>query len=217
MPYVIRPPVRKMSLALAFAAAVICSVLVPTFAQADDDDGGSYGSYESRCPDISVSTPFSIFGDLSDYALVDGGDFESGVESWSLSRASVVSGNESYYVGGTGHGKALSIQPFGKATSSRLCVDYRYPHFRFFARHTDGPFGLLIVRARWTEGDDTEYATLGLLGSSGYASWSPTNLLPLAERLSLTDRNGTQHIRLVFTPLAGTWEIDDVYVDPYRR
>ena len=73
------------------------------------------------------------------------------------------------------------------------------------------------VRARWTEEDDVDYETLGFLAGSDHRSWSPTEMLPLAERLRLTDRSRTQHVRLVFTPLVGTWQIDDVYIDPYRR
>jgi hypothetical protein len=215
MPYVFRPPVRKMSWLGALAAAALFIFLLPSMARADDDDGGSYYT-ASPCPDVAVSNPFSVFGDYSDYTLVRGGDFESRADDWSLSRAGVVSGNESYYVGGESDSRSLSIGMFGKATSPRFCVDDRYPHFRFFAR-SSSPYGLLMVRARWTEDDDTEYETLGFLGGSVYGSWAPTAMLPLAEMLRLTDRRRTQHVRLVFTSLAGTWQIDDVYVDPYRR
>lgn len=213
MPYVIRPPVRKMSLAGALAFVAICTLLGPSAARADDDDS-SYS--RSACGPVAVSNPFSIFGDYLDYTLVDGGDFESGADDWSLNRAGLVDGNESYYVGGDADTSSLRIGMFGKATSRPFCVDYRYPHFRFFAR-SEGPYGLLLVRARWTEDDDVEHETLGILAGSDHRSWSPTEMLPLAEVLRLTDRMETQHVRLVFTPLLGSWLIDDVYVDPYRR
>jgi hypothetical protein len=215
MPYVIRPPVRKLYMTGALAIAAILTLLAPSLARADHSDGYSY--VQSSCGDVAVSNPFAGFGDLFDYSLVEGGDFESGTDGWSLSRAGIVDGNESYFVGGESDSKSLSVGVFGKATSPRFCVDDRYPHFRFFARHTGGSYGLLVVRARWTEGDDVEQETLGLLGGSGYASWSPTEMLPLASMLRLTDWRRTQHVRLVFAPLAGTWQIDDVYVDPYRR
>jgi hypothetical protein len=211
MPYVIRPPVRKMSLAGALAFIALCTLLAPSPARAEHRDRN-----RSVCGPVEVSNPFSVFGDHLDYSLVDGGDFESDADGWSLSRARVVSGNESYYVGGAEDTSSLSIGMFGKAASPSFCVDYRYPHFRFFAQ-SEGPHGLLLVRARWTDDDDVEHESLGLLAGSDFQSWAPTDMLPLARRLRLTDRRRTQHVRLVFTSLLGSWQIDDVYVDPYRR
>lgn len=213
MPYVIRPPVRKMSLAGALAFVAICTLLAPSPARADYGDS----SYSSACGPVPISHPFSVFGDFSDYTLIDGGNFETDADGWSLSRAGIVSGNESYYVGGEADTSSLRIGMFGKATSRRFCVDYRYPHFRFFAKLAEGSHGLLLVGARWTEGDDVGYATLGILAGSDHRSWAPTEMLPLADLLRLTDQGRTQHVRLVFTSLLGSWQIDDVYVDPYRR
>jgi hypothetical protein len=216
MPYVIRPPVRKLQAAAFLAVALICALMVPALARADDDDDDSSYSL-SACGPVQVSNPFSIFGDYADYSLVEDGHFESGHGDWSRSGAYVVSGNESYYVRSAADDSSLSIRSWGRATSPRFCVDTNYPHFRFFARHSAGTYGLLWVRARWTEDDDVESATLGFLSGSDFVSWAPTEMLPLAEKLDLTDRRRTQHIKLVFTSLAGTWQIDDVYVDPYRR
>lgn len=215
MPYVIRPPVRKMSWVGALALAAIIALLAPSLARADHSESYTTSS-GLGCDPVSVSQPFGIFGDYSDYYLADGGDFESGAPGWTLYGAEVVSGNETYYVGGAGHANSLRVGHWGRAVSNPFCVDARHPHFRFFAR-SSSDYGLLLVRARWTEGDDSEHVTLGLLGASGYQSWSPTAMLPLADPLRLTDTDRTQHIRLAFTALAGTWRIDDVYVDPYRR
>jgi hypothetical protein len=222
VPYVIRPPVRKLSLAGALAILAACVLLVPSLARADDDDDDrprGYGSSNgpSRCEPVPVANPFSIFGDVSDYTLVGNGDFESGTGGWSLSRARVVGGNAPLQVRDALDGSSLSISPFGSATSPRFCVDNSYPHFRFFARLSQGTSGALWVRARWTEGDDVEQETLGYLSGSDYLTWAPSQMLPLAERVKLTDRKRTQNVRLVFRALFGTWQIDDVYVDPYRR
>ena len=61
----------------------------------------------------------SRFGDRAHYKLVQGGVFEGAPHGWTLSGgATVVSGNESYNVGGSGHGKSLKL-PSGSRASPR--------------------------------------------------------------------------------------------------
>ncbi len=53
-----------------------------------------------------------------------------------------------------------------------------------------------------------------LPGDLGGSSWHPTVAMPiLANLLTLGDRTNA---RFRFTPLLGSWQIDDVYVDPTR-
>ena len=54
-----------------------------------------------------------------------------------------------------------------------------------------------------------------LPGDLGGSAWHPTVAMPfLANLLTLGDRT---NVRFRFTPLLGSWQIDDVYVDPMIR
>ena len=209
MPYVIRPPIRRMRALAALLAAGLCALVLPL---------SSARAAETGCADVPVSNPFSLFGDYADYFLVKRGDFESDTRGWKLDEAKVVGGNESYFVGGSGDSNSLLIHSFGSVVSAQFCIDVRHPHMRFFARQTDGSDGLLSVKARWSDALNLpREATLGVLPGAAYTSWTPSDLVMLAGMVALTDPGETQSVQLVFTPLSGTWRIDDVYVDPYRR
>jgi len=208
MPYVIRPPVRKMSLAGVLAAVVLCMLLAPAASRADTTS-------TAQCPNVNLLNPFGIFGDGANYTPVANGDFENGLGDWSVYGGNVVSGNEPYNIGNSTDSNSLSIQSGGKAVSPAFCVDTGYPYFRFFARNQNGFSSLMKVKARWTVGDQTVEETLGYLLGGNYKSWSVSDLLPLCDRVDL--QNGTQQVRLVFMSLTGNWQIDDIYIDPYRR
>jgi hypothetical protein len=198
-----------MSLAGALVAVVLCLLLAPAMSKADTTSS-------SQCPDVSLSNPFGIFGDLANYTPVADGHFENGTGDWSLyGSTSVVPVNEPYFIRSSSDSNSLQIGSGAKAVSSAFCVDTGYPYFRFFARNPSGGFGTLKVKARWTVGDYQQEETLGYLWGASYRSWSVSDLLPLCDRIDL--QNGTQNVRLVFQSLSGTWQIDDVLIDPYRR
>jgi hypothetical protein len=198
-----------MSLAGALVAVVLCLLLAPAMSKADTTSN-------AQCPDVSLANSFSIFGDLANYTPVADGHFENGLGDWSVSgSASVVPVNEPYYIRSGGDSNSLQIRDGAKAVSSAFCVDTGYPYFRFFARNPSGGFGTLKVKARWTVGDTQQEETLGYLWGASYRSWSVSDMLPLCDRIDL--QNGTQTVRLTFQSLSGNWQIDDVYIDPYRR
>jgi hypothetical protein len=210
MPYVIRPPVRRMIPTAALFVAAAFALLFPALSSAVTPTG---------CADVAVSNPFSIFGDNADYFLAKKGDFETDTKGWNFSPGTkIVNDNESYDVGGNSDTKSLSIQPSGRVVSTHFCIDERYPHVRFFAKQSDGSDGLLSVSARWSDALNVQQEVpLGTLAGSGFSSWAPSSLMVMAGVVQLTDQGNTQSVQLVFTPLSGTWQIDDVYVDPYRR
>jgi len=75
MPYVIGPRrVRKLAIAL-FGAALLAGV-VPVAADA-------------ACASSATSNAFAEYNDNASYALVQGGNFESGAPGWSLSGVNV--------------------------------------------------------------------------------------------------------------------------------
>ena len=85
MPYVIRPRGIRRMIGVLLGAAALISLLVPVAAKA-------------ACPTQPTSQPFQQFGDSADYFLAPNGGLESGSTGWKLSKASVVTGNETFYV-----------------------------------------------------------------------------------------------------------------------
>jgi hypothetical protein len=188
--------------AAAFAAPAQAGLLVPTV---------------PKCADQKIETPFVKWGDRSNYVLAPGGSFESGAPGWSLSGASVVSGNESFKVGGASHTRALSIKPNGYATSGQICVGLEHPTLRFFARSSGPALSTLAVEMRVkTSLGLTVSLPLGLVTSS--SAWKPSPIILVVENLLAATSGGYTNISVRFRPVGGaTWTIDDVYLDPKRR
>lgn len=171
------------------------------------------------CPDAQLSQPFLRFLDPAYYVLAPDGGFESNAAGWKLSGASVVSGNESFYLRATSDSRSLRLPAGSSATSPASCVTMLSPTLRLVVRNTGSLLSTLKVEALYTD-------SVGLLRTTpvavltGTGSWQPTLPLPLLTNLTalplLTD--GAFRVRLRFTPLGlgGNWSIDDVYVDPYQ-
>lgn len=201
---------RLLSAGLAATTGLLAAALAPAAAQA-----GTILQTASNCPTETLSQPFLPWGDPSEYTLVPGGSFESGTPSWSLSGgAAVVSGNESYYVGGSSDDQSLSLPAGSSATSVPMCIAADDPDMRFFDRNTGDPGGTLDVAVNFaTVFGSTVSLPVGHLTGSG--EWAPTLPVPVvANDLALS---GQTPVTFTFTPSGGDWQIDDVYVDPNGR
>lgn len=108
-------------------------------------DGGSGswlvdGVYMSRtatpaCADVQATPVFAPWGDWDQYVALTGGTFE-GPLSWATTgETAIVSESNPHPIGGSGR-RALKISGMGSATSPPMCLDSRYPHFRFFAQRS---------------------------------------------------------------------------------
>ena len=172
------------------------------------------------CGNQTETQPFSQWGDSSQYVAVPGGSFEAGSPAWALTGgASVVSGNESYYVGGAGDSHSLSLPAGSTATSPAICTSIYHPTLRLFVRNTGDPSSRLKVEALYP----------GLLGGvqvaqigsiSGSSSWSPTptTALTVQNLLATVSVNQTAiAFRFVPADSAGKWSIDDAFVDPFCK
>ena len=202
MPHVIRRP-KPLAALLAAAVAVLA---VPGVASA------------AGCPSTPTTKAFAVFGDNANYSLAPNGAFETGTSGWTLSGASVASGNESYKVHGSADAKSLTINPTGTAVSPAFCVSVDHPTFRFFLRRTSGTWGGLAVRLRWR--DATGYTNETTVASLDQPSaWAPTPSLKLGSTLPLWQSGQTLSVQIVFDPenYGGAFAIDDVYIDPYTR
>jgi hypothetical protein len=170
----------------------------------------------ASCPAQSLSTPFSQWGDTNSYYLVPGGSFEgtSDQVGWTLSGASLTPGNEPFYVDDSGDSQSLTIPAGGSATSPYFCVDDTMSSLRFFAQEATAGSDLQ-VQALVQTADGVRTAPVADLADGSMSSWAPTD--PIIPNGSVPD-GATLSVALQFSvpQSSGSWEIDDVYVDPYR-
>jgi hypothetical protein len=203
MPLVIHPRVRKV--AGRIAATTCVAVFVST------------GAAFAACRPQPLTTPFAQWGDTSSYFLVPGGSFEGppGQVAWSLSNARLTPGNEPFHVNGSADSRSLTINSGGSGTSPSFCEDNTMPYLRFFARQT-APGSDLIVEAVSGLGRHQVVSSLAVLRDKSMPVWAPVQQiglqvwsLPGMSRVPLT-------LRFVVPGGMGSWQIDDVYVDPFR-
>jgi hypothetical protein len=168
--------------------------------------------------------PFLGFLDPLPYTLVPGADFESGAQGWKLSGgARVVSGNEPWFVTGAGHSRSLLLPAGSSATSPPMCMGLVLPVVRFFS--TGGVLlSYMQVEALYTDTAGRQKSIVLLPVGLPSKTWIPNlPMLQLGGALNTLTLNGlTSEISLRFTPRgllfgSGTWQVDDVYVDPWKN
>jgi hypothetical protein len=157
--------------------------------------------------------PFAQFGDYNDYFAFANNGFENGTNGWKASGSSIVSGNEPWYVNGAG-GSSLSIAPGGSASSPRVCTALNAPGWRMFAR-SNGANGPLVAQIVFYGllGNITGILNVASFNPSGYGSWEPSADVPSI--LSLPLLTTSAQLRLTSQATSGTWQVDDVFVDPF--
>ena len=165
------------------------------------------------CSDQTFEQPFLHWADVANYVLTPGGTFESGAPAWS--GGSVVSGNEPYYIHAAGESRSLSLKAGASATSATMCATLLHPDLRFVAR-ASGLLPLMSVEVLFP-GLSGDVESLPVAVIPGTSSWQPTLPLPfLVNATALLSPDGTIPIAFRFTALSGSWQLDDVYVDPYK-
>jgi hypothetical protein len=202
MPVVIQSRVRRA--AVAVAALTCFGVLAST------------GVALASCPSQPVSTPFSQWGDSNNYFMVPGGSFEGTTDQvgWTLSNASLTAGNEPFNVNGADDAQSLTINSGGSATSPYFCVDDSMSSMRFFAQQVAAGSDLR-VRALVQTSNGVMVVPVADLADGTMPSWAPTDSLgngttpPSGSSLMVA-------LRFRVPATSGSWQIDDIYVDPYR-
>jgi hypothetical protein len=168
------------------------------------------------CGTPDLAQPFAPWGDNASYKLVDGGAFEEGAAGWDLrGGAAVVAGNEPSRVHGAGDAYSLSLPAGSTAIAAPVCVGHDEPTMRFFAARTSGLLSTLSVSVQFQLLTGT-WVTLPVGVDLG-GGWAPTARLLVVANL-LPPAGQYTKVRFVFAPLlGGSWQIDDVYVDPRMR
>jgi hypothetical protein len=159
------------------------------------------------------SYPFKPWGDLDAYCAFPNLGFESGKTAWTLTGSTAIaSANEPWHVSGAGT-HALQLGPGATALSSRLPVSLLDPWIRAFA-HSVGANGPLRVQVlfRGLTGNLTGVLNVGSLSAGSYSSWQPTQRV--LSTLALPLLTTSAQVRFTSTATSGSWQIDDVYLDP---
>jgi hypothetical protein len=205
---------RKLgrTVAAGFTAAIACAAF------ASPASAGIITSSAQSCDDSPITQPFSRFGDNANYKEI--GDFESGTSGWTLSGgAKVVAGNETYKVGGSTDAKSVLLPSGSSAVSPFTCVGLAEPTLRLFAKRNSALLGLVSTLTVQMQVQTSLGLSLWLPvlpGDLGGGSWHPTAKMPLLANLLTLSATDRTPVRFRITPLLGSWQIDDVYVDPMR-
>lgn len=158
---------------------------------------------------------FAQWGDQANYVEAPGGSFEPGASSPWVTTGSVSfsSDNEPWRVSGrASDGRSVVLASGASITSPTMCAGLAYPTLRFFARAPKGS-AVGLVTARYT-GPDGLLAALPLGLVNIGSSWQPTSISLTGSGIPLITGT-TLSVRIA--PIAGTMQVDDVYIDPARR
>jgi hypothetical protein len=174
----------------------------------------SAGAREA-CPSQPLAQVFLPWGDAGRYGLVPDGGMESRAGAWRLGGAAVFAGpNEPFFVRSRGDLWSLSLPAGASGASASTCIELGHPTLRFFLRNAGAATARLAVSVDYVDpaGIPRSQPIAVLAGSS---DWAPTPILPIL--VNLTSPLTAQNVTLRFTSPGGSWQIDDVYVDPYGK
>jgi len=188
------------------ALAAVALSAAPAAAETAPGPGG--------CPDVPTVQPFAPWQDFADYLLAPEGDIEAGASSWLLEDGAVATeGNEPFAVSAPSDHQSLRLPAGSSATTAPMCIGVEHRTMRFFGTSTRS--GALTVEALYAKRDGEQKSiTLGTMRGGG--AWAPSHVLPMRVN-DLAGEDNAMSVALRFTPRGNaTWQIDDVYIDPFR-
>jgi hypothetical protein len=170
---------------------------------------GAAPAAASACEFPATTKAFAPFGDAGDYFLAPGGDFEA--LTWQASYgARLVGENEPFGLAPGSHSVRLDREDY--LTSPPVCVSRDTPHLRFVAKRLGS--GPLELEVRAWENQQVTGSWSVTLAPGEYQRWAPSGNVDLNTSAFLADQTGTVTLRF---KSQGTWLIDNVFIDPYRR
>lgn len=203
---------RRVVISLVSALAASAILAAGTTQSAE---GGLIGTGAASGCDSAASHPFEAWGDNANYLLMPGGSFEAGQPAWKLSRGAYVGpGNSPFQTEGDGGTRSLHLLPGATATSPTGCFEFGDWHSRFFVRGAG-------TRGARLEVDVIVPSLLGVLtildGGSVPASgeWKPSPRIGMLV-CNVTSLLGTKAVSLRFRAVNGAFQVDDVYLDPFK-
>jgi hypothetical protein len=134
---------------------------------------------------------------------------------WTLSDASLTSGNEPFDVNGADDQQSLTINGGGSATSPYFCADDTMSSLRFFAQQAAAGTDLQVdALVRTSHG--VMVVPVADLADGSFSSWAPTDALGGDNGKLPAGSSIMVALRFEAPSSDGSWQIDDLYVDPYR-
>jgi hypothetical protein len=198
---------------ILFAAAVAAMAML---APAGSASAGILSESATDCPSYESTKVFSRWLDPFSYTLAPGGSFESASDPTFTGGARLVAGNESHYVTSSADRSSVLIPRGGTVTTGAICVGTDKPTVRFFAKRPGfALLPLMTVEAVYTtkSGGTASLPLVGVpLAGSG---WSLQ--LPMISLGSILELGDTTMMRFRIRAVSGDWQVDDLYVDPWRR
>jgi hypothetical protein len=166
------------------------------------------------CADRTFASVFAAWHDRSLYTLADGGDFETRAAGWTLAGpASVALGSSPFRRVAARGASSLELAAGASAVSPPVCVGRWFPSFRFLARSAGAGQGVVRVQVLYA---NRKSKFTGWIAPG--ADWAPTRILSLGQGRFRIRRTASTVVQVRFTAIAGTVQLDDVYVDPrYNR
>ncbi len=204
---------RKAAILLVTALAALAALAATT---AQSAEGGLIGTGAASGCDMAASHPFEAWGDNANYLLVPGGSFEAGTPAWTLSRGAYVGpGNEPFNTENDRGLRSLYLPPGSTATSPTSCFQFGDWHARFFVRGVGLRGGRLEV-------DVVVKSLLGVLSVLDGGSVAPSGEWQPSPRIGMllcnvTSLLGTKAVSLRFRAVNAAFQIDDVYLDPFKK
>jgi len=173
----------------------------------------------AACDDASLSQAFAQWGDQAWYKLAPRGDFESGLDGLTHRGARTIAGSEPYGVTGAVGQRALELNAGDSITLPATCMNAGNPAFRLFSRSSGGLLGLVPVMKAEVLYRDGLLGIIavpaGVVTPSG--SWTPTGAQLTLSAAGAAVAGGEAPLSIRLTSVLGSWTVDDVFVDPYRR
>jgi hypothetical protein len=199
----------------------VVATLIATIAStafASSASAGLVTATATSCDEPQLEQPFKRWLDSASYKPLGDGGFEAGARGWTLSGgAYVASGNESFDVGGAGDSRSLVLPGGSRAVSPFTCVGLNEPTLRLFAKRRSLLSTTLLVELQVQTSLGLSVWLPVLPGDAGGSWWHPTLPMPLIANLLTLSGDDRTPVRFRFSPLLlGSWQIDDVYVDPFR-
>jgi hypothetical protein len=176
--------------------------------------GGVVSVVQPTCG-VPVHPFAAVDGDTRAYYAVPNNGLESGSTGWTLARgAKVVQGNEPWYVSGPGK-SSLLLPPGSSALSPAACIGLLDPTLRFFALSAGANRPLNVqVQFRGLTGNLLGVLDFDNLSPAAYGQWGASDDVPsLLGGVPLLTSSFV--VRFTATQSTGSWQIDDLYVDPW--
>ncbi|MBJ7520538.1 MAG: hypothetical protein JHC84_12660 [Solirubrobacteraceae bacterium] len=166
----------------------------------------------AACQELPTAKSFQgVDGDVSDYSVAPGGNFESGTAGWTLSRgARIVSGNET--LGVSGGSKSLQMPLGSSAISPEFCVDESHPHFRFVYKVDNMSLAGFLAHVVYRDASG-KITGVELVSSKALSltptRWQASPKSPLATIIPLNPTTKSTTVQLKLTSLSPTDFVND--------